>query len=72
MSVSRLAPEISRMPSGELVAAAIDSLITGHARDLPLNLPNAGQCPDLADSVVVESMCTVDRSEEHTSELQSR
>ena len=56
------APEISRMPSGELVAAAIDSLITGHARDLPLNLPNAGQCPDLADSVVVESMCTVDGS----------
>lgn len=54
------APEISRMPSGELVAAAIDSLITGHARELPLNLPNAGQCPDLPAEVVVESMCVVD------------
>ncbi len=54
------APEISRMPSGELVAAAIDSLITGHRRELPLNLPNAGQCPDLPANVVVESMCVVD------------
>ena len=54
------APEISRMPSGELVAAAIDSLITGHARELPLNLPNAGQCRDLPAEVVVESMCVVD------------
>ncbi len=53
-------PEVSRVPSGELVAAAIDSLITGHRRDLPLNLPNAGQCPDLPDAVVVESICTVD------------
>ena len=53
-------PEISRMPSGELVATAIDSLITGHPRNLPLNLPNAGQCPDLPAHVVVESICTVD------------
>ncbi len=53
-------PEVSRMPSGELVAAAIDSIITGHPRHLPLNLPNAGQCPDLPDAAVVESICTVD------------
>ncbi len=54
------APEISRMPSGELVTAAIDSLITGHRRALPLNLPNTGQCPDLPADAVVESICTVD------------
>jgi alpha-galactosidase len=53
-------PEVSRLPSGELVAATIDSLVTGHARAMPLNLPNAGQCPDLPADAVVESMCTVD------------
>jgi alpha-galactosidase len=54
------APDISRLPSGELVAATIDSLITGHPRSMPLNIPNEGQCPDLPADVVVESMCTVD------------
>jgi alpha-galactosidase len=53
-------PEISRLPSGELVAATIDSLRGGKVRHLPLNVPNAGQCPDLAPEVVVESICTVD------------
>ena len=47
-------------PSGELVAPVIDSLVTGRSRELPLNIPNAGQCPDLPDEVVVESMCVVD------------
>jgi len=46
--------------SGELVAPVIDSLITGTPRELPLNLPNAGQCPDLDTGAVVESICTVD------------
>lgn len=54
------APEISTMPSGELVAALIDSFLRDQARNLPLNIPNAGQCPDLPDDVVVESICTVD------------
>jgi alpha-galactosidase len=53
-------PEVPRLPSGELVAATIDSLVTGHPRTMPLNIPNAGQCPDLPADVVVESMCTVD------------
>lgn len=56
------APEISRMPSGEIVAACIDATIRDHPRDLPLNLPNSGQCPDLPNDVVVESICTVDGS----------
>ena len=46
--------------SGELVAPVIDSLVTGTHREVPLNLPNAGQCPDMPDEVVVESICVVD------------
>jgi alpha-galactosidase len=47
-------------PSGEMMALVIDSLITGEHRELPINLPNAGQCPDLPRDAVVESMCVVD------------
>jgi len=46
--------------SDELVAPVIDSLVTGTHRELPLNLPNRGQCPDLPDDAVVESICIVD------------
>ena len=46
--------------SGELVAPVIDSLLTGTRREVPLNLPNTGQCPDLPADAVVESMCVVD------------
>jgi alpha-galactosidase/6-phospho-beta-glucosidase family protein len=42
------------------VAPVIDSLVTGTHREVPLNLPNAGQCPDMPDEVVVESICVVD------------
>jgi alpha-galactosidase len=48
--------------SGEMVAPIIDSLATGARRELPLNLPNAGQAPYLPDEVVVETMCVVDGS----------
>jgi alpha-galactosidase len=54
------APEIPSMPSGELVAPLIDSMLRDTPRHFPLNIPNAGQCPDLPDDVVVESVCTVD------------
>jgi alpha-galactosidase len=47
-------------PSGELVAPVIDSLLTGARREVPLNLPNTGQCPDLPPAAVVESICAVD------------
>jgi alpha-galactosidase len=46
--------------SGEIVAPVIDSLLTGTARELPVNLPNRGQCPDLPADAVVESICVVD------------
>ena len=52
--------EISQMPSGEMVHTVVRCLLTGDRADLPLNIPNAGQCPDLPPDVVVESICTVD------------
>jgi alpha-galactosidase len=47
-------------PSGELPALVIDSLLTGTHRELPVNIPNVGQCPDLPADAVVESICVVD------------
>jgi len=52
--------ELATWDSGELVAPVIDSLVTGTHRELPLNLPNAGQCPDLPADAVVEAICVVD------------
>ena len=52
--------EMQTWDSGEIVAPVIDSLLTGTPRELPVNLPNKGQCPDLPDDVVVESICVVD------------
>lgn len=52
--------EISMMPSGEMVAAVIDSIERDRPRLLPLNLPNTGQVADLPPDVVVESMGIVD------------
>jgi alpha-galactosidase len=56
----RGASEISTQMSGEMVAPLIDSFVTGKERHLPLNIPNSGQCPDLPNDVVVESICTAD------------
>jgi alpha-galactosidase/6-phospho-beta-glucosidase family protein len=46
--------------SGEMVAPVVDAIVAGTTQELPLNIPNAGQCPDLPDHAVVESMCIVD------------
>lgn len=56
----RAAESIPRQPSGEMVAAIIDSRLRDKRRHLPLNIANAGQVPDLADDVVVESIVTID------------
>jgi alpha-galactosidase len=53
-------PEVSRMPSGEMVAGLIDSRMRDKPRVYPVNIANTGQCPDLPNDVVVESMCTID------------
>ncbi len=62
---TRLAEKLSaaeppRHRSTEMVVDVIEALVTGAPIDLPLNIPNAGQCPDLPAEVVVESFCTVD------------
>jgi alpha-galactosidase len=54
------ATEVPRTPSGEMVAPIIDSFVRGKRRALPLNLPNAGQAPDLPADAVVEAMCIAD------------
>jgi alpha-galactosidase len=56
----RAATEVPTTMSGEMVAPLVDSFLTGHARHLPLNLPNTGQCPDLPAGAVVESICVAD------------
>ncbi len=56
----RASDEVSRMPSGEMVAPMIDSFLRDRAHAFPLNLPNTGQAPDLPPDVVVESMCVAD------------
>ena len=39
--------------------SVIDALVTGRPGTFPLDIPNAGQCADLAPDVVAESMCVV-------------
>jgi alpha-galactosidase/6-phospho-beta-glucosidase family protein len=56
----RVADELPDAPSGELLAELIDSHQQDRPRDLPLNIANHGQVPDLPAGVVVESMVTVD------------
>src|SRR6476659_2969737 len=43
----RDASEVTRMPSGELVASTLDGMVTGKPRALPVNLPNAGNVTNL-------------------------
>lgn len=61
----RASNEVSRMPSGEMVAPMIDSFLRDRAHAFPLNLPNTGQAPDLPPDVVVESMCVADATGLH-------
>jgi alpha-galactosidase len=54
------ADAVDAMPSGELVAAVIQCMLTNSPGWFPINIPNSGQVPDLAADVVVESICVVD------------
>lgn len=63
--------EVPAWPSGELVAPLIDSIVTGTARDLPVNLPNAGQVSDLPASAVVECIGTIDARGVHARDVAS-
>ncbi len=46
--------------STELVVDVIEALVTGTPFTGPMNIKNAGHCPDLPDGAVVESMCIAD------------
>ena len=58
----RDAEDVPRMPSGELVATLLDGMLTGKARPLPVNLPNAGNVTNLPDGSVVEMIGVSDGS----------
>jgi len=58
----RDADEVPRMPSGELVATLLDGMLTGEARPLPVNLPNAGNVTNVPDDSVVEVIGIADAS----------
>jgi len=51
---------VPAIPSGELVAPVIDGVVSGRRRDLPVNLPNAGQVTGITPEAVVECIGTVD------------
>jgi alpha-galactosidase len=54
--------DLQTWPSGELPAPIIDSLLTGTRREVPVNIANHGQCPDLPPGAMVESICVVDET----------
>jgi alpha-galactosidase len=62
VAAMRAADEVSRMPSGEMVAPVITCLMTDRSGCFPLNIANEGQVADLPGGAVVESMCLVDGS----------
>jgi alpha-galactosidase len=60
LAAMRASDDVSRMPSGEMVAPMIDAFLRDRPHAFPLNLPNTGQVPDLPPDVVVEAMCVAD------------
>ena len=52
--------DLQTWQSGELPALVIESMVTGEPFEAPVNIPNAGQAPDLPADVVVESICVID------------
>ena len=58
----RDAPDVTRMPSGELVAQLLDGMVTGKPQHLPVNLPNEGNVTNLDNGAVVEIMGVADAS----------
>ena len=56
----RDAPDVTRMPSGELVAQLLDGMVGGKPQHLPVNLPNEGNVTNLDAGAVVEIMGVAD------------
>jgi alpha-galactosidase/6-phospho-beta-glucosidase family protein len=57
----RDAPDVTRMPSGELVAQLLDGMVGAKPQQLPVNLPNEGNVTNLEGGAVVEIMGIADR-----------
>jgi alpha-galactosidase/6-phospho-beta-glucosidase family protein len=52
--------DLQTWQSGELPSPMIEAILTGVPFEAPVNIPNAGQAPDLPNDVVVESICVID------------
>jgi alpha-galactosidase len=52
--------DLQTWQSGELPSPMIEAMLTGVPFEAPVNIPNAGQAPDLPADVVVESICIID------------
>jgi alpha-galactosidase len=52
--------DLQTWQSGELPSPMIQAMLTGVPFEAPVNIPNAGQAPDLPADVVVESICIID------------
>jgi alpha-galactosidase len=46
--------------SGELPSPMIQAMLSGEPFEAPVNIPNAGQAPQLPPDVVLESICIID------------
>jgi alpha-galactosidase len=52
--------DLQTWQSGELPSPMIEAMLTGVPFEAPVNIPNAGQGPDLPADVVLESICVID------------
>jgi alpha-galactosidase len=52
--------DLQTWQSGELPSPIIEAMLTGDPFEAPVNIPNAGQAPELPRDAVLESMCVID------------
>jgi alpha-galactosidase/6-phospho-beta-glucosidase family protein len=52
--------DLQTWQSGELPSPMIQAMLTGVPFEAPVNIPNAGQAPELPPDVVLESICVID------------
>ena len=52
--------DLQTWQSGELPSPLIQALLSGEPFEAPVNIPNAGQAPQLPPDVVLESICVAD------------
>ena len=52
--------DLQTWQSGELPSPMIEAMLTNVPFEAPVNIPNAGQAPELPPDVVLESICVID------------